>query len=625
MTVTSPADAARDDAPSLERAAADAARHRTVLQALTGLLLGMFVSMIANTVVSTSMPVIISDIGGDQSSYTWVITSALLATAISTPVWGKLADLMDRKMLFQVAIVIFTLATAAAGFTQDPTFLIACRTVQGLGGGGLVALSQVIMADIISPRERGRYMGLFGAVMAVATVGGPLAGGVITDLFGWRWNFFVSLPFALAALVIVQRTLHLPHQERRRVRFDVAGVALLAAATSLLLIWVTNGGQQFGWASAATAWMLGGALLAAVLFVVVELRVAEPLIPLTLFRDRTFTLATVASIATGLAMFGSSVYLAQYMQLARGATPTQAGLMTIPMIVGLLVSSTVIGRLITKTGLWKRWLVTGAALLISGAALLGTLHYDTPFALVSVYMLLLGAGVGMTMQNLVLVVQNTTDPRRMGVASSGVTFFRTLGGSVGVAAMGAVVANVVSSRIGERRAEIGATLQGLGPDGAEWARRLGSGALPRVAEMPEPLRVIFEDVYAQGIAQAFLVAVPLSVVALAAVLGLPNIPLGRMTTSERLDASRADLATHAEASAMQTLPATGQIPVVDAPAVPVPVTPPVTTAVPGPAPAPVPAAVGRRGPRPAVRVAAVAVPVGLLLTALTLAWQARRG
>ncbi|WP_255718686.1 MDR family MFS transporter [Micrococcus sp. ACRRV] len=548
--------------PSLERAADDAARHRTVLRALTGLLLGMFVSMIANTVVSTSMPVIISDIGGDQTAYTWVITAALLATAIATPIWGKLADLVDRKVLFQVALVLFVAASAAAGFTTDPTFLIVCRVIQGLGGGGLAALSQVIMADIISPRERGRYAGLFGAVMAVATVGGPLAGGIITDLWGWRWNFFVSLPFALVALVMVQRTLHLPARESRKVSIDYLGIVLLSTATALLLIWVTNAGHQFDWASATTAWMLGGAALAAVLFVVVELTVAEPLIPLTLFRDRTFTLGTIASIATGLAMFGASVYLSQYMQLARGATPTQAGLMTIPMIVGLLVSSTVIGGVITRTGVWKRWLVIGAVLLIAGAAMLGTLHYDTSFWLVSLYMFLLGAGVGMTMQNLVLVVQNTTDPRQMGVASSGVTFFRSLGGTIGVALMGAVVANVVPDQVEQRRTDIGAALASLGPAGAEWAQRLQSGSLPRVAEMPDALRVIFEDVYATGISQAFLVGVPLAVVALAAILFLPNIPLGHMTTTERIDAERADLATVSVPQAMQTLPATGSTPVV---------------------------------------------------------------
>ncbi|MDY6056047.1 MDR family MFS transporter [Micrococcus sp.] len=538
MSTPTPSDA-ETPPPSGAGSAAEAhARHRQILQALTGLLLGMFVSMIANTVVSTSMPVIISDIGGDQSSYTWVITGSLLATAIATPIWGKLADLLDRKVLFQLAIVLFTAASASAGFTQNPAFLITCRVLQGLAGGGLIALSQVIMADIISPRERGRYMGLFGAVMAVATVGGPLAGGVITDLWGWRWNFFVSVPFAVLALIMVQRTLHLPSRRPRAVPIDYLGIVLLSTSTALLLIWVTSAGHAFAWASATTAWMVGGAVLAAVLFVVVELKVREPLIPLALFRNRTFTLATVASIATGLAMFGASVYLAQYMQLARGATPTQAGLMTIPMIAGMLLASVLIGRRITRTGAWKRWLATGAALLIAGTALLGTLHYDTPFWLVSVHMLLLGAGVGMTMQNLVLVVQNTTDPRRIGVASSGVTFFRTLGGSIGVAVMGAVVATVVPSRLEARRADLAAALQGLGPAGVEWAQRLHSGTLPRVAEMPDALREIVEDAYATGIAQAFQVGVPLAVVALAAILFLPNTPLGRMTTTERIDAER---------------------------------------------------------------------------------------
>ncbi|WP_248193998.1 MDR family MFS transporter [Micrococcus endophyticus] len=673
MSPTSPAVAgtAPAGAPSLERAAADAARHRAVLQALTGLLLGMFVSMIANTVVSTSMPVIISDIGGNQNDYTWVITAALLATAVSTPVWGKLADLMDRKMLFQVALVIFVGASAAAGFTNDPTFLIVCRVVQGLGGGGLAALSQVIMADIISPRERGRYMGLFGAVMAVATVGGPLAGGVITDLWGWRWNFFVAVPFALVALVMVQRTLHLPAREPRKVSIDYLGIVLLGVATSLLLIWVTTAGQQFPWASWTTAWMVGGAVLAAALFVVVELKVTEPLIPLTLFRNRTFTLATIASIATGLAMFGAGVYLAQYMQLARGATPTQAGLMTIPMIAGLLITSTVIGRVITRTGVWKRWLIVGAVLLTAGMALLATLHYDTPFVLVSLHMLLLGAGVGMTMQNLVLVVQNTTDPRQMGVASSGVTFFRSLGGSVGVAAMGAVVANVVPSRFEARGADLAAALQSLGADGPVWAQRLQSGTLPRVAEMPEPLRVVVEDVYATGISQAFLVGVPLAVVAVVAIVFLPNIPLGRMTTSERLDASRADLATVTAPAAMQKVPATGEIPVVapaaggaggtddactaedadgtegvpaaqgptTAPAEPTaeraerPAVQPAAESVPARVVAPAAAAPstaaasGRSGgPRPGARVAAGAAAAAALLTAIApLVRQARRG
>lgn len=535
---------------------------RRVLAPLSGLLLGMFVSMIASTVVSTSLPVIIHDLQGDQGAFTWVVTATLLTTAISTPIWGKLADLVNRKALYQIALVIFVLATAAAGFAQDPGTLIAFRAVQGLGAGGLAALSQVLMADIISPRERGRYMGLFGAVMAVATVGGPLLGGVITDAFGWRWNFFVSLPIAVAALIMVQRTLPHSSVSSRRPKIDYLGIVLLSTAVSLLLIWVTSGGSSFDWWGTETILMVGGALVAAVLFVVVELRTSEPLVPLTLFRDRTFTLAVVASIATGIAMFGASVFLGQYMQMARGATPTEAGLMTIPMIAGLLLSSVGVGALITRFGHWKPYLVVGSILLTAGATLLSTIHYDTDFFLVSVYMFLLGAGVGMTMQNLVLAVQNTAKPSEIGVASSGVTFFRSLGGTVGVSLMGAALATRVTDLFGGAQEKIVAALTALGPEGATWAKQLASGALPRVATMPESLRVIVEDIYAQGISSAFLIAVPFGVISILAVIFLPNRSLSTMTTSERRQASEADLATVSVPAGMDAVTATGTVPVV---------------------------------------------------------------
>ena len=527
--------------------------QRQVLEALSGLLLGMFVSMLASTVVSTSLPVIVHDLDGNQTAYTWVITATLLTTAISTPIWGKLADLVNRKLLFQLAIVIFVVASATAGFAQDPGMLIASRAVQGLGAGGLAALSQVLMADIISPRERGRYMGLFGAVMAVATVGGPLLGGVITDAWGWRWNFFVALPIAVAALLIVQKTLHPPVREKRKVSIDYLGIVLLSVAVSLLLIWVTNAGNDYDWWSLTTLWMVGGAIIAAILFVVVELRAREPLVPLTLFRNLTFTLSVLASIATGLAMFGASVFLAQYMQLARGATPTEAGLMTIPMIGGLLLSSIIVGALITRTGRWKGFLILGAVLLIAGSYLLSTIHYDTNFALVSLYMLLLGAGVGMTMQNLVLVVQNTTRPEQIGVASSGVTFFRSLGGTIGVSVMGAALAARVTDLVTERKTDIGGAIMSLGDKAQYWMDQLASGSVPRVAEMPDALRVIFEDIYAQGISHSFLIAVPFAVLSLISIVFLPNKPLTRMTTSERIRASEADLATVSTAEGMGAL------------------------------------------------------------------------
>ena len=545
-------------------ASPETAAPRRVLPALIGLLLGTFVSMLASTVVSTSLPVIVHDLSGDQNAYTWVITATLLTTAISTPIWGKLADLFNRKLLIQIAIVLFVLATAAAGFSQNTDTLIAFRAVQGLGAGGLAALSQVIMADIISPRERGRYMGLFGAVMAVATVGGPLLGGVITDAFGWRFNFFVALPFAVAALFIQQRTLHLPPRAKRTVKIDYLGIVLLSTAVSLLLIWVTNAGRSFDWASTETLLMVGGAVLATILFIVVELRSAEPLVPLTLFRDATFTLATIASIATGLAMFGTSVFLSQYMQMARGATPTQAGVMTIPMIAGLLLASVIVGALITRFGHWKPFLIVGGVLLIAGTFLLSTIHYDTNFALVSVYMFLLGAGVGMTMQNLVLIVQNTADPTRMGAASSGVTFFRSLGGTIGVSVMGAVLASTATGLFADRAADLQSALAGLGAAGAPVAQALQSGTIPQVSSLPETVRVIVEDVYAQSIAHAFLIAVPVAVVSLIAIMFLPNRPLNRMTTAERVAASEADLATVSVPAGMATLSTTGTVTTVDA-------------------------------------------------------------
>jgi EmrB/QacA subfamily drug resistance transporter len=533
---------------------------RRVLPALIGLLLGMFVSMLASTVVSSSLPVILHDLGGDQTAYTWVVTSTLLTTAISTPVWGKLADLFNRKLLIQIAITIFVLATAAAGFSQDPGMMIAFRAVQGVGAGGLAALSMVIMADIISPRERGRYMGLFGAVMAVATVGGPLLGGVITDAVGWRWNFFVALPVAVLALVIQQLTLHLPARPARKVRIDYLGIVLLATAVSLLLIWITSAGNSFEWWSVETLLMVGGAIVATALFILVEFRATEPLVPLSLFRNATFTLATIASIATGLAMFGTAVFLSQYMQMARGATPTEAGVMTIPMIAGLLVASIVIGALITRFGHWKPYLILGGALLIVGSFLLSTIHYDTNFALVSLYMFLLGAGVGMTMQNLVLVVQNTADPSIMGAASAGVTFFRSLGGTIGVSVMGAVLASTATSLFTDRQGEIATALGTLGEQGAEIGQQLQSGALPQVSALPEVIRVIVEDIYASAIANAFLIAVPVAVVSLIAIVFLPNVPLTRMTTSERVAASEADLATVSTEEGMSALTATGSIP-----------------------------------------------------------------
>ncbi|TFB47321.1 DHA2 family efflux MFS transporter permease subunit [Cryobacterium tagatosivorans] len=509
--------------------------HRQVLEALSGLLLGMFVAILAGTVVATSLPRIIADLKGDQSAYTWVVTATLLATAVSTPIWGKFADLFNRKLLIQLALVIFVVGSALAGLSQDTNTLIGFRVLQGLGAGGLAALSQIIMADIISPRDRGKYAGLFGGVMALGTVGGPLLGGVVTDAFGWRWNFFIALPIAIVAIILLQLTLHLPKRPQRTARIDYLGALLIAAGVSLLLIWVTQAGNQFEWASGQSFIMVAGAAGLLIAAVIVEFTVKEPIIPLGLFKNRTFTLATVASLSVGVAMFGTSVFLSQYMQLARGATPTQSGLLTIPMMGGLLVSSTVFGSMVSRTGKWKAILVSGSVLVLAGLLLLGTLQYDTNLVLVGVYMFVLGAGLGMLMQNLVLVVQNAIEVKNLGVATSAVTFFRSIGGTIGVSVLGSVLGSTVAAKITDG---IGA----LSPaNQAAAAKALGGGAIPHISELPGAIRVLVESAYGSGVGTVFLFGAPLAVVTLVMVALLPNLPLGRKNAVEL---SHTDEAAH---------------------------------------------------------------------------------
>ncbi|MGO2804974.1 MFS transporter [Glutamicibacter arilaitensis] len=508
--------------------------HREILTALTGILMGMFVSILASTVVSSSLPVIVSDLNGSQTAFTWVVTATLLATTISTPIWGKLADLGNRKLLLQIALGIFVLASAAAGFSQNTSFLIAMRVIQGLAGGGVGALAQIVMADFLSPRERGKYMGLFGAVMAVGTVGGPLIGGFVTDAINWRWNFFIALPFAVAAVILIQRTLHLPAIPKRKVKIDYWGILLLSAGVSLLLIWMSLGGSQFEWASMTSYLMISGAVVMLALFVVVEAKSSEPLLSLGLFKNRTFTYAVIASLAVGVSMFGTSVFLSQYMIMARGASATMAGLMTSPLMGGLLVISTIGGAMISRTGKWKALVVTGSVLIVIGLFLLGTIHYDTNYALVATYMFILGAGMGLVMQNMVLVVQNSVHVKELGVASSAVNFFRTLGGTAGTAGLGAVLAATVPNMIADRQSDLAAALATIGDQAKELTAALGSGTLPSVATMPEPVRVIFESIYGDAVPSLFTLAAPLSLIVVIAVCLIPNQSLKTQTATERM-------------------------------------------------------------------------------------------
>ncbi|WP_280384729.1 MFS transporter [Nocardia wallacei] len=530
--------------------------HRQIMEALSGLLLGMFAAIISSTIVSAALPKIIGTLGGGQTAYTWVVTAALLAMTAATPLWGKLADLYSKKALVQIALLIYIAGSVVAGLSQNAGMLIACRAVQGIGAGGLSALAQIVMAAMIAPRERGRYSGYLGAVFAVATVGGPLLGGVITDTswLGWRWCFYVGVPFALIALLVLQKTLHLPVL-RREVKVDWLGAFLVTASVCLLLIWVSFAGSKYDWLSWQTAAMVAGSLVLAVLFVLVELRAGEPIVPMRLFRNRTISLASAASLMVGTAMFAGTVFFSQYFQLARGKSPTMSGVMTIPMIAGLFVASTISGQIITRTGRWKAWLVGGAALLTAGLGLLGSIRYDTDYWLVALYMALMGLGIGMMMQNLVLCTQNQVAVQDLGAASSLVTFFRSLGGAIGVSALGAVMA-------GQVRDHITSGLGKLGPDAAQAMGGNAGSELPDMAILPAPVRTVVEDAYGHGIADVFLYAAPIAFIAFLLTLFIKEVALRTSSASvAEADTPNHSATTEGHNAARQGLSPSGNAPV----------------------------------------------------------------
>jgi EmrB/QacA subfamily drug resistance transporter len=499
--------------------------HRQILESMTGLLAALFTAMLSSTIVSVALPTIIGDLHGTQRQYTWVITAALLATTVSTPIWGKLADLFDKKLLVQIAIGIFVAGSVAAGFSHTVPFLLSMRVVQGLGMGGLTALVQAIMGSIIAPRERGRYAGYMGAVMAVSTVSGPLLGGLIVDTaLGWRWTFFVCVPLAIIALFVIQATLRVP-SIRRNPKIDYLGAILLALTASLPMIWVTFAGNDFGWWSWQTAAFLGATALLLVATVAWELKTPEPLVPLRLLANRTAVLVIVASVAVGIGMFGGTTFLGQYFQLARGYTPTHAGLLTIPLMTAMLLSSTICGQIVSRTGKWKRFLVAGGILLTAGLGLLGTIDHETPIWHLGIFMAMMGLGLGAMMQNLVLAVQNTVDVRDIGATSASVAFFRSLGGAIGVSVLGAVLADQVQTKIMSGIAALGAAAAGT--------------QLPAdldLSALPAPILAIVRAAYGDATGHLFLIGAVFALIALIAVIFVKEVPLRQtvsMTSAEK--------------------------------------------------------------------------------------------
>ncbi|MGW5380520.1 MFS transporter [Nocardia sp. NPDC003999] len=503
---------------SVTRRDPSAMTHREVLEAMTGLLAALFTALLSTTIVSTALPTIIGELEGSQTAYAWVITTALLANAASTPIWGKFADLFNKKLLVQSAIVIFVIGSIIAGLAHTVPILLAARVVQGIGMGGLTALVVAIIGSIVAPRERGRYSGYMGAVMAVSMSGGPILGGVIVDSpLGWRWCFFVCVPLAVIALALLQRTLRLPTERKDGVSIDWLGAALLTAGVSVLLIWVSFAGKAnyYAWISSESALYVGAGVLLLLATVWVESRAKSPIIPLPIVTEPTTGLAIIASIAVGVGMFGATTFLGQYFQTARGYSPTIAGVLTIPLVAGMLIASVGSGQLITRRGKWKSFVVAGAALLVTGFALLSTIDHATNLWQVGAYITIVGLGVGMMMQNLVLAVQNTVSVHNIGAASSSVAFFRTFGGAIGVSVLGSVLASRVSELSAEGFARLGVR-----------TGTTGGGNL-NLNALPAPIATIVRASYGDATGRIFLIAAAATVVALIAAALLPNRPLRR--------------------------------------------------------------------------------------------------
>ncbi|MGW2459317.1 DHA2 family efflux MFS transporter permease subunit [Streptomyces sp. NPDC001761] len=472
----------------------------SVLVPMGALLLGLLLAALDQTIVSTALPTIVSDLGGLEH-LSWVVTAYLLASTAATPLWGKLGDQYGRKRLFQTAIVIFLIGSALCGLARDMPQLIAFRALQGLGGGGLLVLSMAIVGDLVPPRERGRYQGLFGAVFGTTSVLGPLLGGLFTQHLSWRWVFYVNLPVGVTALAVIAAALRIPRRTARHV-IDYLGTFLIAAVATCLVLVASLGGTTWPWDSAPVIGLAVLGVVLAVAFVAVERRAAEPVLPLKLFRIRTFTLAAVISFIVGFAMFGALTYLPTFLQVVHGISPTLSGVHMLPMVFGLLLSSTLSGQIVSRTGRWKVFPVAGTAVTTLGLLLLHRLDEHSPTAVMSVCFFVFGVGLGLVMQVLVLIVQNAVSYEDLGVATSGATFFRSIGASFGVAIFGTVFA----SRLGDKLtgAFRGVHLPpGATPDALK--------ADPRgIAALPPALRPAALHAYASAITDVFLYAAPVA-------------------------------------------------------------------------------------------------------------------
>ncbi|MEU0298613.1 MDR family MFS transporter [Streptomyces sp. NPDC006175] len=502
--------------------------RRNVLVSIGALLLGMLLAALDQTIVSTALPTIVSELGG-LDHLSWVVTAYMLAATAATPLWGKLGDQYGRKKLFQTAIVIFLVGSALCGMAQNMPQLIGFRALQGLGGGGLMVLSMAIVGDIVTPRERGKYQGLFGAVFGVTSVLGPLLGGFFTEHLSWRWVFYINLPIGVIALLVIAGALHIPVR-RTKHTIDYLGTFLIASVATCLVLVASLGGTTWAWTSPQIIVLAVLAVVLLAAFVAAERRAAEPVLPLKLFRKRTFTLVAVISFVIGFAMFGAMTYLPTFLQVVHGITPTMSGVHMLPMVLGLLITSTGSGQIVSRTGRWKVFPIAGTALTVVGLLLLHTLSENSSTWTMSLCFFVFGAGLGLVMQVLVLIVQNSVGYEDLGVATSGATFFRSIGASFGVAVFGTIFTNRLSGKLEE--ALSGRSL----PPGVD------AGALaadPRaIGRLPADLRPSVLSAYSTSITDVFLYAAPVVLVAFVFAWFLKEEPLrGSVTapdTSETL-------------------------------------------------------------------------------------------
>ncbi|MEU4367605.1 MDR family MFS transporter [Micromonospora chersina] len=495
---------------------------RQIRLLMLGLMTGMLLAALDQTIVGTALPTIVGELGG-INHYSWVVTAYLLASTASTPLYGKMADLYGRRPVFLFSIGTFLLGSLLAGLSQNMTQLIVTRGVQGLGAGGLLTLAFTIISDVVPPRERGRYQGLFGAVFGISSVAGPLVGGYFAET-NWRWIFYINVPLAILAIVVCYHVMRLVPFQRREHSVDWVGAGLLVAGVSCLLLALSWGGNEYAWGSGVIIGLFVAGAVLGVLFLIQEARVKEPILPLRLFRSPTFALANSAGFVLGLVMFGSIIFIPLYLQIVKGASPTKSGLLMLPMMAGIIFTSIITGRAMSRIGRYKWFPVSGAAVLVAGMLLFRQLQVATSLWVAFGFMVVIGVGLGLCMQSLILAVQNAVDPRDLGAGTSSATFFRSLGGSFGVAILGAVL----SSRLtGELAGRLPAAIAQLPPDQRATVAAGGGANISindpaTILALPAPVRAAIQASFVESLHLVFLTTGLVAILAVLVTLLMPN-------------------------------------------------------------------------------------------------------